>query len=139
MAVSYPGTAARAYSQNVDHSVGLATRYIEQNLDRNVTWDESRAWLEAQPSNTRGTPADWLLLAVLDLEWTGAIQYDRNFFRRPGLPTDAHFAPLGGSGAGGPRARLAPSERRQTQPDDPPVLPRARRTLPPLRRLLGYA
>lgn len=94
MAVPYPGTATRAYSQNVDHSVALATRYIEANLDRHVTWDEARAWLEAQHSNGKGTPADWLLLAVLDLEWTGAIQYDRNFFRRPGQPTDAKFAPL---------------------------------------------
>jgi hypothetical protein len=31
---------------------------------------------------------------VLDLEWTGAIQHDVDRFRRPGLPTDAKFAPL---------------------------------------------
>ena len=94
MAVAYPGAGARVYSQNVDHSVALATRYIEANLDRHVTWEETKAWLEAQPSNSRGTPADWLLLAVLDLEWTGTIQYDTTFFRRPGLPTDAQPAPL---------------------------------------------
>lgn len=94
MAVPYPGTSTWAHSQNTDHFVGVATRYIEKNLDRNVTWDEARAYLEAQHAGTKGSPADWLLLAVLDLEWTGAIQYDRNFFRRPGLPTDAHFAPL---------------------------------------------
>lgn len=63
MAVAYPGTATRAYSQNVDHSVALATRYIETNLDRHVTWDETKVWLEAQNSNNKGTPADWLLLA----------------------------------------------------------------------------
>jgi hypothetical protein len=94
VAVPYPGTATRVYSQNTDHLVAVATRYIEKNLDRNVTWDETRAYLEAQHASSKGSPADCLLLAVLDLEWTGAIQYDRNFFRRPGLPTDAHFAPL---------------------------------------------
>lgn len=94
MAVPYPGTATRAYSQNVDHAVSVATRYIEQNLDRNVTWEETKAYLEGQRSDTRGTAADWLLRAVLDLEWTGTIQYDKEFFRRPGLSTDAKFAPL---------------------------------------------
>jgi hypothetical protein len=94
VAVPYPGTATRAYSQNVDHSVAFATRYIEANLDRHVTWDETKAWLEAQHSNTRGTPADWLLLAVLDLEWTGTIQYDTTFFRRAGQRTDAKPAAL---------------------------------------------
>jgi hypothetical protein len=94
MAVPYPGTASRAYSQNGDHSVALATRYIETNLDRHVTWEETKVWLEAQNSNTKGTQADWLLLAVLDLEWTGTIQYDTTFFRRPGEPTDAKPAPL---------------------------------------------
>lgn len=94
MAVPYPGTATRAYSQNVDHSVGLVAQYIEANLDKHVTWDEARARLESEPSATKGTVANSLLLAVLDLEWTGTIQYDRNFFRRPGLPTDAHFVPL---------------------------------------------
>ena len=39
-------------------------RYIEQNLDRNVTWDEARAWLEAQHRDAKGKPSDWLLLAV---------------------------------------------------------------------------
>jgi hypothetical protein len=94
VAVPYPGAATRAYSQNVDHAVALATRYIEANLDRHVTWDETKAWLEAQHSNTRGTSADWLLLAVLDLEWTGTIQYDTTFFRRPGQRTDAKPAAL---------------------------------------------
>jgi hypothetical protein len=94
VAVPYPGAATRAYSQNVDHAVALATRYIEANLDRHVTWDETKAWLEAQHSNTRGTPADWLLPAVLDLEWTGTIQYDTTFFRRPGQRTDAKPAAL---------------------------------------------
>lgn len=94
VAVPDPGTATRVYSQNVDHSVALATRYIEANLDRRVSWEEVRAWLEAQQSGNKGTPADWLLLAVLDLEWTGTIQYDTTFFRRPGEPTDAKPAPL---------------------------------------------
>jgi hypothetical protein len=94
VAVPYPGTATRAYSQNVDHSVALATRYIEQNLDLNVTWDETKAYLESQRPDTNGTLADSLLLAVLDLEWTSTIQYDKHHFRRPGLPTDAKYAPL---------------------------------------------
>lgn len=94
MAVPYPGNASGANSQNTDYRVALVTRYIEQNLDRHVTWDEARAYLEDQHSDTKGTPANWLLLAVLDLEWTGAIQYDKDYFRRPGLPTDAKYAPL---------------------------------------------
>ena len=76
-----PALQRRVYSQNGDHSVALATRYIEANLDRHVSWDEARAWLEAQQTNAKGTPVDWLLLAVLDLEWTGAIQYDTTYFR----------------------------------------------------------
>lgn len=94
MAVAYPGTAKRVYSQNVDHAVAVATRYIKANVDRHISWEETKAHLEAQRSDTRGSLADWLLLAVLDLEWTDTIQYDTTFFRRPGLPTDAKAATL---------------------------------------------
>lgn len=94
MAVPYPGTANRAYSQNVDHAVAAISRYIEANLDRHISWDETRAWLDATYADAKGTPSDWLLLAVLDLEWTGAIQYDTTFFRRPGLDSDTRPAPL---------------------------------------------
>ncbi len=94
MSVPYPLTASRSRSQNDNHLAGLATRYIEQNLDKTVGWDETRQHLETQHSKTSAEAARGLLLAVLDLEWTGAIQYDGDRFRRPGLPTDVQFAPL---------------------------------------------
>ncbi|QTE28556.1 hypothetical protein [Pengzhenrongella sicca] len=94
MAVPYPGTEAKPRSQNDDHLAGLATRYIEQNLDQTVGWDEVRRHIEVQYGKTSAESARGLLLAVLDLEWTGAMQYDGDRFRRPGLPTDAKVAPL---------------------------------------------
>ncbi len=90
----YPGTASSPRSQNDDHLAGLAARYIEQNLDKTVGWDEVRQHLATQHRKTSTESARGLLLAVLDLEWTGTIQYDVDHFRRPGLPTDAKFAPL---------------------------------------------
>lgn len=94
MSVLYPGTAPRLRSQTDDHVAGLATRYIEQNLDKTVGWAEVRQHLETQHGKTSEESARGLLLAMLDLEWTEAIQYDGDCFRRPGLPTDAKFAPL---------------------------------------------
>lgn len=94
MAVPYPGTATRAYSQTVDHTVAAISRYIEANLDRHISWDETRSWVDATFADSKGTPSEWLLLAVLDLEWTGTIQYDTTFFRRPGLDRDARPAKL---------------------------------------------
>jgi len=94
VSVPYPGTASGQRSQNDDHLAGLATRYIEQNLDRAIGWDEVREHLETQHRKTRAEAARGVLLAVLDLEWNGTMQYDGGIFRRPGLPTDAAFAPL---------------------------------------------
>jgi len=94
VSVPYPGTASTVRSQTDDHLAGLATRYIEQNLDKAVGWEEVREYLEAQRGKTSSESARGLLVAVLDLEWTGAIQYDVDHFRRPGLPNDARFAPL---------------------------------------------
>ncbi len=94
MSVPYPDTASRSLSQTDDHLAGLATRYIELNLDNKIGWDETRQHLETQHGKTSPQSARGLLLAVLDLEWTGTIQYDIDRFRRPGLPTDAKFAPL---------------------------------------------
>lgn len=94
MSVPYPGTESKPRSQNDDHLAGLATRYIEQNLDQTVGWDEVRRHLEVQHGKTSAESAHGLLLAELDLEWTGAMQYDGDRFRRPGLPTDAKVAPL---------------------------------------------
>jgi hypothetical protein len=91
VSVPYPGTASRSRSQNDDHLAGLATRYIEQNLDKTVGWDEVRQYLKTQHGKTSTESACGLLLAVLDLEWTGAIQYDVDRFWRPGPPTDAKF------------------------------------------------
>lgn len=94
MSVPYPGTASRPRGQSDDHLAGLATRYIEQNLDKAIGWDDVRQHLEIQHGKTSTESARGVLLAVLDLEWIGAIQYDVDRFRRPGLPTDAKFAPL---------------------------------------------
>jgi hypothetical protein len=65
-----------------------------------VRWDEVKQHLEAQHGKTSEESGRGLLQAVLDLEWSGAIQYDVDRFRRPGLPTDAQFAPLAEVAAG---------------------------------------
>lgn len=87
MSIPYPGTASRPRSQNDDHLAGLASRYIEQNLDATVGWEQVRQHLQTQHGKTSTEAARALLLAVLDLEWTGAIQYDVDRFRRPGCRT----------------------------------------------------
>jgi hypothetical protein len=123
MSSPYPGTGLRPGSQNDDYLAGLATRYIEQNLDRTVDWDEVRQYLETQHGRTTSESARGLLLAVLDIEWTGAMQYDVDRFRRPWSSDRCEVRATAGGGKRSPRPRLAATVGRQAQPDNSRVLP----------------
>lgn len=96
MSVPYPAdTKSKPRSQNEDHLAGLASRYIEQNLHRKLYWYEVRDHLETHHGKTPSESGAGALMAILDLEWDGTIQYDVNdLIRRAGLPTDAKPAPL---------------------------------------------
>lgn len=90
MAVPYPPDGPVGYSQNKAHRVAVATRVIEAALDELPSWDAisqrlaERLQLSLEVDGQRTQVQDAFLAAELDLEWTGAIVYEADHFRRPG-------------------------------------------------------
>jgi hypothetical protein len=79
-------------SQNLDHVVAVATRYIEQHLgDDPVQWNDVIDHLKAGGYADEATVA--VTRAVLDLERTDVVFYALDGIRRP-RPGDAAPAPL---------------------------------------------
>ena len=94
MAVPYPPEAAVSYSQELDQRVAVATKVIEGALDDLPKWDvisaliADRLGLSLQLAGDRALVQEAFLRAELDLEWTNAIVYEHDHFRRPGDADD---------------------------------------------------
>lgn len=94
MAVPYPPDGPTAYSQDKEHRVGVASEVIVAALDELPSWEtlsqrlaeRFRANLDAERG--RALVQDAFLAAELELEWTGAIVYEDDHFRRPGRADD---------------------------------------------------
>lgn len=94
MAVPYPPDGPIDYSQDKEQRVSVATKVIEAAIDELPSWDTisqrlaERLKLNLELNRERGLVQDAFLTAELDLEWTGAIVYERDHFRRPGQASD---------------------------------------------------
>lgn len=81
----------------MEHRVGRATRYIEQQLDTagTTTWEDIREHLATTLGIAPSLTIEPVLRAVIDLESTGALAHDLDTeeYRRP-RPTDPGEAPL---------------------------------------------
>ena len=81
----------------LEHRVGRATRYIEQQLDTvgTANWDDTREHLAKTLDIAQSLTIEPVLRAVIDLESTGALAHDlaTGSYRRP-QPTDPRGAPL---------------------------------------------
>lgn len=99
MAVPYAGDAPARRSQDKDHRVETATKVIEAALDGLPSWETlserlaDRLGLDLAAARDRQLVQDAFLAAELDLEWTGAIVYEDDHFRRPGRPDDPPAVP----------------------------------------------
>lgn len=94
MSVPYPPNGPVSRSQEEDHLIELASRFVLDHLDGEPEWEAVEDYLMARHGKVKAAANRAVLLAELDLEWNGAIQYDQTCFRRPGRPTDAAPAPL---------------------------------------------
>lgn len=94
MAVPYPPDGPVDYSQDKQHRVSVAIKVIEDAIDEFPSWDTishrlaERLRLNLAVDRERALVQDAFLTAELDLEWTGAIVYERDHFRRPGQASD---------------------------------------------------
>jgi hypothetical protein len=94
VAVPYPPDRPIDYSQDKEHRVSVATKVIEAAIDELPGWDTisrrlaERLRLNLELDRQRALVQDAFLTAELDLEWTGAIVYERDHFRRPGQAND---------------------------------------------------
>jgi hypothetical protein len=94
MAVPYPPDGPINYSQDKEHRVAVATEVIEAAIDERPSWDTisqrlaERLKLNLALGGERAVVQDAFLTSELELEWTGAIVYERDHFRRPGQPDD---------------------------------------------------
>src|SRR3954452_10609494 len=94
MAVPYPPDGPVHYSQDKEHRVSVATKVIDASIDELPSWDTiserlaDRLKLNLELDRERAAVQDAFLTAELDLEWTGAIVYEADHFRRAGQPND---------------------------------------------------
>jgi len=94
MAVPYPPDGRVDYSQDKDHRVAAASRVIQTALDERPNWEtlSERIALDLRLKldvpNERAIVQDAFLTAELELEWTNAIVYENDYFRRPGRAND---------------------------------------------------
>lgn len=79
MSVPYPGnrpgSRPNPRSQREDQLSSLATRYIVQNLDGSLCWDDVTQHLQVHHGKDARDASDGALMAVLDLEWDDTIRY----------------------------------------------------------------
>jgi hypothetical protein len=94
VSVPYPPNGPAKYSQEDEHLIELASRFILEHLDEEPEWGAAEEHLIARHGKTKVAANRAVLVAELDLEWHPTIQYDQTFFRRPGQPTDITPAPL---------------------------------------------
>lgn len=101
MAVPYPPDGRVSYSQEKDHRVAVASRVILATIDELPNWERLSERiahdlrLSLQIPAERTIVQDAFLTAELDLEWTNVVVYERDHFRRPGLPKDPISVPSG--------------------------------------------
>ncbi|MGV8968632.1 MAG: hypothetical protein ACOH2F_20420 [Cellulomonas sp.] len=94
MAIPYPPDRSAVYSQEKDHRVAIASRVILEAIDSLPDWDTvsqrlaDRLRLDLGNGRDRALVQDAFLTAELDLEWTNAIVYEDDHFRRPGGVND---------------------------------------------------
>jgi hypothetical protein len=90
MAVPYPPDGPVDYNQDKEYRVEVASKVIEAAIDELPTWETikrllaERLNLNLQLRHERALVQDAFLTAELDLEWTNAIVYENDHFRRPG-------------------------------------------------------
>src|SRR4051812_7251701 len=94
MSIPYPPNGPISYSQDEEHLIGLASRFILEHLDEKPEWATVEEHLMGRHGKTKVDANRAVLIAELDLEWHGSIQYDQIYFRWPGLSTDIAAAPL---------------------------------------------
>ena len=102
MAVPYPPDGPVSFSQDKDHRVAVASRVIQAAIDELPKWETiserlaQRLGLDLEAGRDRAVVQEAFLTAELDLEWTNAIIYDGDHFRRPnGLTDPAPVPPEG--------------------------------------------
>ena len=109
--VAFVVVSTTSASQNLDHVIAVATRYIEQHLgDGQLSWDDVKRHLQTGGHADRATEA--ITRAVLDLERADVMVFSpQDKMRRP-RPGDAAPAPLrrrrAGWNASGPKPSSTP-------------------------------
>ena len=94
MAVPYPPDGLVSYSQEMDYRVAVASRVIQAAIDELPNWEiiserlAGHLGLNLENGRDRAVVQDAFLTAELDLEWTNAIVYENDHFRRPSGAND---------------------------------------------------
>ena len=94
MAVPYPPDGPVNYSQEMDYRVEVASKIIRAAIDELPSWEilserlAGQLGLNLENGRERPLVQDAFLTAELDLEWTNAIVYENDHFRRPGGVND---------------------------------------------------
>lgn len=94
MAVPYPPDGPVGYSQDKEYRVEVASNVIQAAIDELPKWKvlaqrlAKRLGLNLADQRDRALVQDALLTAELDLEWTNAIVYEDDHFRRPDSVND---------------------------------------------------
>jgi hypothetical protein len=94
MAVPYPPDGPVDYSQDKEHRVSVAVKVIEASIGELPSWDTiserlaGRLMLNLELNRERAVVQDAFLTAELELEWSGAIVYETDHFRRAGQAAD---------------------------------------------------
>jgi hypothetical protein len=94
MAVPYPPDGPVNYSQDLDYRVEMASKVIQAAIDELPNWETisqrlaGRLGLSLEDGHERAVVQEAFLTAELDLEWTNAVVYENDHFRRPGGVND---------------------------------------------------
>ena len=123
MSVPYPSTATKQRSQNDDHLAELATRYIVQNLDRTVGWDEVSNRNEWAKAPVPVYPAS----EEIDLESAlEALDVDLDDLSTSGAPVPHAPTELARAGSSAGRATIRPPSQGQDPKRKSSRIPRGR-------------
>jgi len=94
MAVPYPPDGPVSHSQEMDYREAVASRVIQAAIDELPNWEiiserlAGQLGLNLEIGRDRALVQDAFLTAELDLEWTNAIVYENDHFRRPSGAND---------------------------------------------------
>jgi hypothetical protein len=89
MAVPYPADGPIPRSQEMDFRIAVASRVMLSVIDELPNWEQiskrlaAELGLNLQDQSDRALVQTAFLEAELDLEWTNAVVYERDHFRRP--------------------------------------------------------